>query len=325
MRPQPEHARMRAHLALTMGDPAGIGPEIALKALADPRVAEAAEVDCVGARAVLARCAEALGLPLPPPSRILEPPLQPGDDAAAAPGRVSAAAGRISAACVEAAVAGCLSGRWDGVVTGPIHKQAIHLAGVPFPGHTEWLAARCRSADEAMLMYHPTIAVVLATCHVALAEAISSLSTARIVTVGRALDAALTRLRGTRPRLAVLGLNPHAGEGGLFGDHEARVVAPAVDALRAHGVQAEGPLPPDSAFTPDARLRHDGWVCLYHDQGLIPFKALAGHEGVNVTLGLPIVRTSVDHGTAFDIAWRGQAEHRSLVEAIRLAARLAQR
>ncbi len=258
-------------------------------------------------------------------SRIVEPLLPAGSATAVAPGVISAEAGAISAACVEEAVRGCRAGRWDGMVTGPIHKQAIHLAGVPFPGHTEWLAARCQARDEAMLMYHPTIAVALATCHLALTDAIASLTTARIVSVGRALDAALTRLRGTRPRLAVLGLNPHAGEGGLFGDQEARVVAPAVAALKAAGIRADGPLAPDSAFTPDARKRYDGWVCLYHDQGLIPFKALAGHEGVNVTLGLPIVRTSVDHGTAFDIAWRGQAEHRSLVEAIRLAARLAQR
>jgi 4-hydroxythreonine-4-phosphate dehydrogenase len=144
----------------------------------------------------------------------------------------------------------------------------------------------------------------------------------RIVRVGRQLAEALRRLRGREPRLAVLGFNPHAGEGGLFGDEEARIV-PAVGELLQLGIQADGPLPPDTAFTPDARSRYDGWVCMYHDQGLIPFKAFAFDRGVNVTLGLPIVRTSVDHGTAFDIAWQGRAQHTSMVEAIRLAGLLA--
>jgi 4-hydroxythreonine-4-phosphate dehydrogenase len=149
----------------------------------------------------------------------------------------------------------------------------------------------------------------------------AALTPGRIVAVGRHLAEALRRLRRRPPRLAVLALNPHAGEGGLFGDDERRI-APAIAALRGLGIDADGPLPPDTAFTPAARKRYDGWVCMYHDQALIPFKAFAFDEGVNITLGLPIVRTSVDHGTAFDIAWQGTAQHRSMVEAIRLATAL---
>jgi 4-hydroxythreonine-4-phosphate dehydrogenase len=174
-----------------------------------------------------------------------------------------------------------------------------------------------------MMLHDPALTVALVTVHRSLASVPAAVDTAGVVRTGELLDGALRRLGIPRPRLAVLGLNPHAGEEGLFGDEDARVVAPAVDALRAAGLDVSGPLPPDTAFTAAARERFDGHVCLYHDQGLIPFKALAFDHGVNVTLGLPIVRTSVDHGTAFDIAGRGLASASSLVAAIRLAVELA--
>jgi 4-hydroxythreonine-4-phosphate dehydrogenase len=237
------------------------------------------------------------------------------------PGEIDAACGAAAGACIDEAIAGCRDGRYAAMVTCPISKQAVHAAGIPFPGHTEWLAARCGVAGETMMMYHRDLAVALVTCHQSLMSVPSALTPLRIVESARLFHAALTRLRGRAPRLAVCGFNPHAGEGGLFGKEDA-VVVPAVYELLQLGIDADGPLPPDTAFTPKNRERYDGWVCLYHDQGLIPFKALAFDEGVNVTLGLPIVRTSVDHGTAFDIAWQGVAEHRSLVEAILLAARL---
>jgi 4-hydroxythreonine-4-phosphate dehydrogenase len=313
--------RTLPRIAITIGDPSGIGPEIALKATAEPEVRRWCEPVLVGNRALLRRVARRLKLRLP--DAVVEPELPAFDAAAVAPGRVQAACGAAGAAWVEAAIDGCRDGRFAAMVTCPLNKAALHAGGVPFPGHTELLAARCGVAGEAMMMYHRRLAVVLATCHQSLASVPGALASARIVEVARLFAASLRRLRRREPRLAVCGLNPHAGEGGLFGDEDGRLVAPAVAELRRLGIAADGPLPPDTAFTPANRRRYDGHVCLYHDQGLIPFKALAFDEGVNVTLGLPIVRTSVDHGTAFDIAWRGEAEHRSLVEAIRLAVRLA--
>ncbi len=322
-RSRPSEVRRRAlpRIAITIGDPSGIGPEIALKALAEAGLETWCRPVLIGSRALLRRVARRLALPLP--KLVDEPPLPGFDAAAVVPGVVQAACGAAGAAWVETAIDGCRTGRYDAMVTCPLNKAALHAGGVPFPGHTELLAARCGVAGEAMMMYHRRLAVVLATCHQSLASVPATLQRARIVEVGRLFADALRRLRRGEPRLAVCGLNPHAGEDGLFGDEDQRIIAPAVAELRALGIAADGPLPPDTAFTPANRRRYAGHVCQYHDQGLIPFKALAFDEGVNVTLGLPIVRTSVDHGTAFDIAWRGVAQHRSLVEALRLAVRLA--
>lgn len=303
-------------IAVTLGDPAGVGPELACKALAEPVVHACCDPVLVGSRAVVERVAAHLGLEVPVEL------VDTGDPGPIEPGRISAAAGACSAQAIEEAIAGTIAKRYAALVTNPIHKQAIHAAGVPFPGHTEWLAARCGVSGETMLMYHDGLAVALATCHQSLVSVPASLTPQRLVEVGRLLHAALKRIRGRPPRLAICGFNPHAGEGGLFG-HEDGVVVPAVYELLQLGIDCAGPLPPDTAFTPAARDRYDGIVVLYHDQGLIPFKALYFDTGVNVTLGLPIIRTSVDHGTAFDIAWQGVAQHRSLVEAIKLAARLA--
>ena len=307
----------RRPLAVTMGDPAGIGPEIACKAFVDPALA-GVEVVLVASRAVIVEHAAKMGLSVP--RRIID------IGAPAVPvtlGSVQQEAGRLSALCIEAAISGSRDGSFAGVVTAPISKSAIHLAGVPFPGHTEWLAARCGVQGEAMLMYDPALAVALATCHQPLMSVAATLTTARIIEVGRLLAAALGRLRSGPVRLAVCGLNPHAGEDGLLGHEDAALVAPAVAELRRLGIPCDGPLPADTAFTPANRARYTGYIALYHDQGLIPFKALYVDTGVNVSLGLPIVRTSVDHGTAFNIAGQGIADHRSLVEAILLAARLA--
>ncbi len=301
-----------APVAVTMGDPAGIGPELCLRAAGSAVV--------VGSRRILERVAERLGLAMP--ARIVDVLPAGIDPDAIRPGQIQREAGLIAAAAIEEAIAGAKAGRYTAVVTAPIHKQAIHLAGVPFPGHTEWFAERCGVAGETMLLYHRRCAVALATVHVPLRAVPDLVTPRRLVETGRLLAAALRRIRGRPPRIAVLGCNPHAGEGGLFGDEDRRVI-PAVAELLQLGIDAEGPLPPDTAFTPAARARYDGFVCWYHDQGLAPFKALCMDDGVNVTLGLPIVRTSVDHGTAFDIAWQGTADHRSLAAAIRLARRLA--
>jgi len=308
-------------IAITIGDPAGVGPELALRACVDPAVRARCQPVLIGSRALLARVADRLGLEIP--ADIEDPALASFDPAAVVPGRVQAACGAAGAFWVEAAIAGCRAGRYAAMVTCPLNKAALHAAGIPFPGHTELLAARCGVAGgEAMMLYSDALAVALVTVHQSLASVPASLDPRRIARIGAQFAEALLRLRGRRPRLAVLGFNPHAGEGGLFGDEE-RAIVPAIAELLQLGWDVDGPLPPDTAFTAARRARYDGWLCMYHDQGLIPFKALAFDEGVNVTLGLPIVRTSVDHGTAFDIAWQGTATHASLVSAIALATRLA--
>lgn len=307
-------------LAVTLGDPAGIGPELALRAAADARVTALCQPVLIGSRALLARVAAHLALPVP--STIDDP--GPVDFAAdqVLPGTIAAAHGAASAHWVDHAIAGCQRGTYAAMVTGPIHKQAWHAAGITFPGHTELLAARCGvSGGEAMLLYHDELAVSLVTVHQALLSVPRDLDPQRIVRIAVQTAEIVERLRGRRPRLAVLGFNPHAGEGGLFGDEEA-AIRPAIYELLQLGYDVDGPLPPDTAFTPAARTRYDAWICQYHDQGLIPFKALYFDRGVNVTLGLPIVRTSVDHGTGYDRAWQGTASAESLIAAIELAARL---
>ena len=306
----------KPRLAITLGDPAGVGPEIACKALADAAVLACCEPILIGSRTVIEKVAKKLNLPLP--AQIVDT----GTPGAFTPGTVSAAAGAAAGHAIEEAIAGTQAGRYAALVTNPLNKSAIHAAGIPFPGHTEWLAARCGVSGETMMMYHDELAVVLATCHQSLLSVPASLTPMRIVAAAQLLYQALKRIRGGSPRLAVCGFNPHAGEDGLFGDEDRRLVVPAVYELLQLGIQCDGPLPPDTAFTPANRARYDGIVALYHDQGLIPFKALYFDTGVNVTLGLPLIRTSVDHGTAFDIAWQGIAQHRSLVAAITLAARL---
>ena len=317
----------RPAIAVTLGDPAGVGPELCLRLLIMPEVLARCCPVVVGDWRVLERVAGRLDLPLP----TSDPPRgQPGvwhipniDPDALVPGRVDAVCGRAAYEYIEAAVTGCRLGRFHAMTTCPIHKEALHRAGVPFPGHTEALAHLVGTRDVAMMLYSPRLAVSFVTTHVALASVPDSLSVEAIVRVVRLTDHTLRRVRARPPRIAVLGLNPHAGEHGLFGDEEQRVIAPAVQAVQAEGLDVEGPLPPDTAFTPAALERYDGHVCMYHDQGAIPLKMLCFDQGVNITMGLPIVRTSVDHGTAFDIAWTGRASPASLEAAVLLAAELA--
>ncbi|MDA3961321.1 MAG: 4-hydroxythreonine-4-phosphate dehydrogenase PdxA [Planctomycetota bacterium] len=313
---------MPPRIALSLGDPAGVGPELCCRVCADPAVLAACEPVVVGNRALIERVAEQLKLPVP--NQIDPPQSDTLVASTVTPGSIDPQCGAAALSAFAHAVAGCRSGRYAAVTTAPINKQAIAAAGCPHPGHTELLAEHCGGGEPVMLLYDPSIAVALVTVHQSLASVPASLSSAAIERVGRLLAAALGRIRNdSQPRIAVLGLNPHAGEGGLFGDEEARLVSPAVAALRAAGIEADGPLPPDTAFTARARSYYAGHVCLYHDQGLIPFKALAFADGVNVTLGLPVVRTSPDHGTAFDIAWKGIADPASMRAAVLLAAQLA--
>lgn len=312
----------RPTIAITMGDPAGIGPEIALAAIADETVRQACKPVLIGSIPLLERVALVVDQPLP--TRIDEPELGTFNHAAVIPGTITPANGAASVACIDHAITGTLATRYDALVTAPIAKAALRAADINFPGHTELLSHRCGGVPVAMMLHDEALTVSLVTCHRALASVPKVITQKRIATVTRLTADALTDSLGRPAKLAVLGLNPHAGEGGLFGNEERAIIWPAIDDLRRAGYDVTGPLPPDTAFTKMNRKRYDGFVCMYHDQGLIPFKALAFDTGVNVTLGLPIIRTSVDHGTAFDIAWQGKAKHASMVSAILLAARMAQ-
>jgi 4-hydroxythreonine-4-phosphate dehydrogenase len=334
----------RPVLGLTMGDPAGIGPEIVLKAarlIAEDPAAPACALVVIGSAACLAAAAERLGL-----AATLRADGQPQAwpalglvEAAAArrpiqPGQLDAEAGRLAFAAIERAVELAMAGRIDAIVTAPISKEALHLAGYPYPGHTEILAALSGSRDSCMLLVHDRLRVSHVSTHVALAEVPRRVTPARLRRVIELTIAALADLGIARPRLGVCALNPHAGEGGLFGTEDQAVIAPVVEACRAAGLAVEGPLPADTIYVKALAGRFDGVVAMYHDQGHIPLKllgftldpasgAMSALSGVNVTLGLPIIRTSVDHGTAFDIAGQGIANPQSLLEAIALAARLA--
>lgn len=312
---------MRPLVAVTMGDPAGIGPELCLRLLHLKELDGMCRLVIYGDLTLLKRVAATLGWPAPPVESIRDLPGLDVDTVVA--GKVDAACGRASYRYVQQAVEDALAGRVDAICTGPIHKEAWHAAGVPYPGHTEMLADLTHSPDSCMMLTSESITCSLVTGHVGLRQVPELLSSAGVLTVIRLTAKALRQLRNREVRLVVCGLNPHAGEHGLFGQEEERVIVPAVEQARREGYWVEGPLSPDAAFVPQQRRQTDAYVCMYHDQGLIPLKALAFEEAVNVTLGLPIVRTSVDHGTAFDIAWRGRASVTSLVRAVELAARLA--
>ncbi len=331
-------ALFRPTIAVTMGDPAGIGPEVCLRLLGESAVTDECTPIIFGDAGVLQRVARQCGLPLP--ERILGPGQWPLDSqlpqvpavydlgAIAAedvfPGRVSRATGAASYRYIEASIRAALNGEVDAITTGPIHKEALHDAGIRFPGHTEILAAQTGVDRYCMMLTCAQITCSFVTTHVGYRDVPQLLDVARILEVIELSAAAMRRLRCREPKLAVCALNPHAGENGLFGDHEEeRIIAPAIAAARRKGIRVEGPLPPDTAFLPDRRRETDCFVCMYHDQGHIPLKALAFDVAVNVTLGLPIIRTSVDHGTALDIAWHGKAGATSMIEAVKLAASLA--
>ncbi len=324
----------KPRIAVTMGDPAGIGPELCLHLLAHRPAVEVCTPIVFGDWSILQRVAAKLGRPLA--ARHLEAS-QPVDWAAVdtpavydlghlaaetvEPGRVQAACGAAAYVYINAAIEAALAGQVQAVATGPIHKEALHAAGYRYPGHTEIFAERMRAQRSCMMLTSPQITCSLVTVHVGYAEVPALLTTQRILEVIDLTAAAMRRMRRREPRLVVCGLNPHAGEGGLFGQQEEqRIIEPAVRAAQAAGITVTGPISPDTAFLPWRRDETDAYVCMYHDQGLIPLKALAFDTAINTTLGLPIVRTSVDHGTAFDIAWQGKATPDSLYLAVETAA-----
>jgi 4-hydroxythreonine-4-phosphate dehydrogenase len=334
-----------APIAITMGDPAGIGPEIVARAYA--QAAEltrgsfvAGDLECMrrGARIAagaqpplaIARIEAAAEVAQVPPHCI--PLLQTGAAATTLPplGQVSAASGRLAADAVTWAARAALRGEIAAVVTAPLHKEALSAAGVRFPGHTELLQAEAAAhagvplerMPVRMMLANEELRTVLVSIHVSLRAAIEAVTRERVLETLRITDRTLALALGRRPRIAVAGLNPHAGEGGLFGREEIESILPAVQEALAEGIAAHGPFAPDTVFMRARRGEFDVVVAMYHDQGLIPVKYLGVEKGVNVTLGLPLVRTSPDHGTAFDIAGTGRADASSLLEALRMARRL---
>jgi 4-hydroxythreonine-4-phosphate dehydrogenase len=328
-----------APLALSIGDPSGIGPEIALAAWRLRRESDVPAFYLLTDPAFIASRAAGMGLDIPLVETLPAQALRIFSDAlpvlplaarfSDAPGRPDAvnATGTIEA--IDRAVADCLAGQAAAVVTCPIAKKPLYDAGFRFPGHTEYLAHLARrhtgiDAMPVMMLAGPDLRTVPVTIHIPLAEVPETLSTDLIVATARITASDLKGRFGIdKPRLAISGLNPHAGEGGAMGLEDLKIVQPAIDTLRTEGIDVFGPLPADTMFHPRARAGYDVALCMYHDQALIPAKALAFDEAVNVTLGLPFIRTSPDHGTAFDIAGRGIARPDSLIAALMLARRLA--
>jgi 4-hydroxythreonine-4-phosphate dehydrogenase len=323
-------------IAITMGDPAGIGPEIIVKAMNDRTVFAQSRPVVLGDEGILSDAARWLKAPLKI-KRIQEPeegvfkqgilnviPLTDLSRASVPLGAPRQQGGAAAYRYIERGVELAQRGSVDALVTAPISKEALHAAGYPFPGHTELLAQMTGSGDHVMMLAGPRLRVSLVTTHISLRQVADALTRERITKVIAITSQGLKTYWGIPfPRLAVAGLNPHAGEGGIFGTEELEVIIPAVEECRQKGMDVFGPLPADSLFFHAAAGKYDAVVSLYHDQGLIPLKLLHFRDGVNITLGLPIIRTSVDHGTGYDIAGQGVADPTSLINAVLLAAKMA--
>ena len=322
-------------VAITMGDPASVGPEVAVKALAREEVWNCCRPLLVGDARVIAKALDLVGAALAP--RAIAEPGDAHFDPAAPDlidlanvnidvlelGQVSAVAGRASVDYIEKAVELAQAGQADAIATGPINKAALKAAGVPFIGHTELLGALTGEERVTTMLTTPGLRVVHVTRHVSLADVAKHITKKNVLETTRLTDVGLKQMGIPSPRLAAAALNPHGGDDGLMGREEIEAIGPAVEAARAEGIDAYGPIPADSVFFRAIRGEFDAVIAMYHDQGHIPIKTHGFERSVTVTLGLPIVRTSVDHGTAFDIAWQAKAHEESMVEAICLAAQLA--
>lgn len=330
---------MTRALALTIGEPAGIGPDIAIAAWLKRRELDLPAFYLIGDSAFIMERARTLGVGIPTADTTTEdaagifadalPIVKTGIAATALPGRPDDSSAPAAIASIRHAVADVIAGRASAVVTNPIAKSVLYRAGFSHPGHTEFLAQLSAAVSGAvphpvMMLWSPELAVVPVTIHLPLRDAITHLTSDLIVRTARIVASDLqTRLGIARPRLAISGLNPHAGEDGSLGTEDQAIIAPAIETLRRDGIDVRGPLPADTMFHAAARKTYDCAICMYHDQALIPIKTIAFDDGVNVTLGLPFIRTSPDHGTAFDIAGTGRANPSSLIAALRLAARMA--
>lgn len=322
-------------IAVTMGDPAGIGPEIIIKSLAEGELSGAPAV-VVGCASTLRRIL-ALGITPQVELRVLDnvadAHFAPGiiniiDEPLANPeslkaGVVQVEAGDLAYRCVKRATELALAGEVQAIATAPLNKEALHSAGHLYPGHTELLAKLTDTKDYGMVLFTDRLKVIHVTTHIALRKFLDTLNRERVETVIGMADTFLKRVGFENPRIAVAGVNPHAGENGLFGDEEIVIVGPAVEAMKAKGLTVTGPCPPDTVFLQCYEGQFDIVVAMYHDQGHIPLKLLGFYDGVNITAGLPFIRTSADHGTAFDIAWTGKAKSESMAISIQLAMQLA--
>jgi 4-hydroxythreonine-4-phosphate dehydrogenase len=334
----------KPRIAITLGDPAGVGPEIIVGSWSQPAVHEFCRPLVVGHPEILRRAVRLLGSR----ARVVEiqspAECQPTSDVIPClkavqddvleikPGTVDRRGGQAAYDALVVAARAALAGEVDALTTAPLHKGALWLAGHSYPGHTELLAELCRVDDFAMMLYlgpgadvrgSAGLAIVHVTLHMALSEVFAALSEEAVLRKSRLVSRVMNELKGARPRVGVCALNPHAGEEGLFGDEESRLIRPAIERGIAEGLDLTGPLPADTLIGRARDGEFDAVVAMYHDQGHIAIKLLAMHRAVNVTLGLPIVRTSVAHGTAFDLAWRGRAESAGMIEALRVASRLA--
>ncbi|MFW5409481.1 D-threonate 4-phosphate dehydrogenase [Pectobacterium brasiliense] len=322
-------------IAVTMGDPAGIGPEIIIKSLAEGELsgASAVVVGCVQTmRRILAlNIVPAVELKIidkpadavfaPGVINMIDEPLE--DPQALKPGVVQSQAGDLAYRCIKKATELAMAGEVHAIATAPLNKEALHSAGHLYPGHTELLAKLTNSRDYAMVLYTDKLKVIHVSTHIALRKFLDTLNRDRVETVINMADVFLKRVGFTHPRIAVAGVNPHAGENGLFGDEEIKIVSPSVEAMNAKGIDVYGPCPPDTVYLQAYEGQYDMVVAMYHDQGHIPLKLLGFYDGVNITAGLPFIRTSADHGTAFDIAWTGKAKSESMAISIQLAMQLA--
>nr|WP_240354410.1 D-threonate 4-phosphate dehydrogenase [Pectobacterium brasiliense] len=318
-----------------MGDPAGIGPEIIIKSLAEGELSGASTVvvGCVQTmRRILAlNIVPAVELKIidkpadavfaPGVINMIDEPLE--DPQALKPGVVQAQAGDLAYRCIKKATELAMAGEVHAIATAPLNKEALHSAGHLYPGHTELLAKLTNSRDYAMVLYTDKLKVIHVSTHIALRKFLDTLNRDRVETVIDMADVFLKRVGFTHPRIAVAGVNPHAGENGLFGDEEIKIVSPSVEAMKAKGIDVYGPCPPDTVYLQAYEGQYDMVVAMYHDQGHIPLKLLGFYDGVNITAGLPFIRTSADHGTAFDIAWTGKAKSESMAISIQLAMQLA--
>lgn len=317
-------------LAITMGDPGGVGPEIIVKALNNTSIRDYCIPVVIGDRVPMKEALELLRVPLK-----LRTVKSPGESESAMgtielidlgiikkfrKGVPTAECGNACVSYIKRAVELALDRQVDGIVTSPISKKSLNMAGFEWPGHTEMLSDLTNTKDYAMMLIGRPLRVILVTTHTALKNVPAFISKARVLMTIRLAKRACYMLKINNPKIAVAGLNPHAGEAGLFGDEEIKEIIPAIEEAKKEGIPVSGPYPPDTIFHKAYKREVDVIVCMYHDQGLIPLKMIAFHEGVNVTVGLPIIRTSPDHGTAYDIAWKGIANPSSVIQAIKLAA-----
>jgi 4-hydroxythreonine-4-phosphate dehydrogenase len=319
-------------LAITMGDPGGVGPEVIVKALHSPEVRQLCYPIVIGDDVVLRQTLSLLKIPLklraigsPEESRYDRGKIdfiQIGAAKKFTKNKPTAEGGEVAAGCIIKAIELALDKQVDGIVTAPISKEGLKMAGFRWPGHTEMLSELTKTKDYAMMLVGGPLRVILVTIHTALKNVPDLITRQRILKTIRLAGKACSMLGIKRPKIAVAGLNPHAGEAGIFGDEEKKKIVPAVKSALKEGINVSGPYPPDTIFHKAYRGEVDIVVCMYHDQGLIPLKMLAFDTGVNVTIGLPFVRTSPDHGTAYDIAWKSIANPSSMIEAIKLAAKL---